>query len=107
MGKSCGAAAGIIMNLNDDARAEILEWEARQIAAVTERLFKIRKVYQWPRKGKLKDHRRHRERSRYSDEKKILKRVRNEKIRGLPVCADRLSAPGEFRRMGISFKMWL
>jgi hypothetical protein len=91
----------------DDVRDEILEWETRHLAAATKRLFKTGKTYRYPRKGKLSEYRRHRGVTFFSGAKKVLKRVRNNKIRHLSVDAERLVAPGEFRKAFISFEEWL
>jgi hypothetical protein len=91
----------------NDVYDEILEWEIRHLAAVTERLFKTGKTYRYPRKEKLKEYRRHRGVTDFSGAKKVLKRVRNRKIHHLSVEAERLVTPGEFRKAFISFEDWL
>jgi hypothetical protein len=92
----------------NDVCEEILEWEARHVAAITKRLFKTGKIYKNPRKEKMNEHRRHyRKRTDFSDIKKVLKRVRNSKIRHLPVDAEGLVTQCVVRKTAISFDWWL
>ena len=90
----------------DAIYTETLEWEALQLELATTRAFKTQKTYRCPRRKKLKEYRR-RKRGCFTGAKTVLKRNRNNKIRHLSINADGLIAPGEFRKIALSFWNWI
>ena len=95
-----------------DIIAEIEAWEHQHLAAATKRAFNTKRVhkangaYTCPRKAKTKEYR-CKGRGRYSGAKKVLKKIRNSKVRWWPVDADGFTSPSEFRRIAIDLWAYL